>query len=140
VSQENVEALRDAYEWVRVKGTFPAHLAAPDFVWDMSHFHGWPDQQVYEGEQGAQDFFADWGSVWDSWEPAVEELHEVVEGLRDAGDKVVAILRVRGRSKMSGTPIEMSMAHIVTFRDGKQVRTDNYSDPHEALKAVGLEE
>ena len=35
---------------------------------------------------------------------------------------------------MSGTPIEMSMAHVVTFVDGKQTRTDNYSDPHEALK------
>ena len=80
---------------------------------------------------GAEGFFADWGSVWDSWEPAVEAMHDV-------GDKVVAILRVRGRSKMSATPIEMSMAHVVTFRDGKQTRTDNYSRPHEALKAVGL--
>ena len=128
-----MEMLRDAYEWVRVKGTFPAHLATPDFKWDLSRFHGWPDQQVYEGVQGAEDFFADWGSVWDSPEPAGEAMH-------DAGDKVVAILRVRGRSKMGGTPIEMSMAHVVTFVDGKQTRTDNYSDPHEALKSVGLEE
>jgi ketosteroid isomerase-like protein len=132
VSRENVETLRDAYEWVRVKGTFPAHLATPDFVWDLSHFHGWVGQQVYEGVQGAQAFFADWGSVWDSWEPAVKGPHDV-------GDKVVAILLVRGRSKMSETLIEMSMAHVVTFRDGKQARTDNYSDPREALKAAGLE-
>jgi ketosteroid isomerase-like protein len=131
VSQENVQALRDAYEWVRVHGRLPVHLAAPDFVWDMSHFHGWPEQQVYEGVQGAEDFFADWASVWDSWEAAVEGLHDV-------GDKVVAILCVRGTSKMSGTPVEMSMAHVVTFRDGKQARTDSYSDPREALKAVGL--
>jgi ketosteroid isomerase-like protein len=128
-----MEMLRGAYEWVRVKGTFPAHLATPDFIWDLSRFHGWPDQQVYEGVQGAEDFFADWGSVWDSPEPAGEAMH-------DAGDKVVAILRVRGRSKMGGTPIEMSMAHVVTFVDGKQTRTDNYSDPHETLKSVGLEE
>ena len=131
MSQENVETLRDAYEWVRVNGTFPAHLVAPDFIWDMSRFEGWPDRQIYEGVQGTEDFFADWGSVWDSWEPAVEAMHDV-------GDKVVAILRVRGRSKMSATPIEMPMAHVVTFRDGKQTRTDNYSRPHEALKAVGL--
>jgi hypothetical protein len=37
---------------------------------------------------------------------------------------VVAILGVPGRSKMSETPIEMSMAHVVTFRDGKQAWTD----------------
>jgi ketosteroid isomerase-like protein len=133
VSAENVEALRNAYEWVRMNGTFPAHLATPDFIWDMSRFEGSPDRQVYEGVRGAEDFFADWGAVWDSWEPAVEAMHDV-------DDKMVAILRVRGRSKMSDAPIEMSMAHVVTFRDGKQTRTDNYSDPHEALKAVGLEE
>jgi hypothetical protein len=33
----------------------------------------------------------------------------------------------------------MSMAQVVTFRDGKQARTDNYSDVDEALKTVGLE-
>jgi ketosteroid isomerase-like protein len=60
--------------------------------------------------------------------------------MHDVGDKVVAILRVRGRSKMSETPIEMSRAQVVTFRDGKQARTDNYSDPREALNSVGLEE
>jgi ketosteroid isomerase-like protein len=132
VSQENVETLRVAYEWVRVKEKFPAYLGTPDFVRDLSHFHGWVGQQIYEGVQGAEDFFADWGSVWDSWEPAVEGLHDV-------GEEVVAILRVRGRSEMSEMPIEMSIAHVVTFRNGKQARTDNYSDPREALEAVGLE-
>jgi ketosteroid isomerase-like protein len=133
VSRENVETLRDAYEWFRVNGRFPAHLATPDFIWDMSNFQDWPGQQVYEGVQGAEDFFAEWGSAWDSWELAVEAMH-------DAGDKVIAILRVRGRSKMGGVPAEVSMAHVVTFRDGKQTRTDNYSDPHHALRAVGLED
>jgi ketosteroid isomerase-like protein len=115
-----------------VTETFPAHLATPDVIWDLSHFQGWPSQQVYEGVRGVEDFFAEWGSAWDSWEPAVEALH-------DAGEKVVALLRVRGRSKMAGVPVELSMAHVVTFRDGKQARTDNYSDVDEALKAVGLE-
>ena len=49
MSQENVEILLGGYEWFRAKGKFPAHLATPDFVWDMSHFEGWPEQQVYEG-------------------------------------------------------------------------------------------
>jgi hypothetical protein len=29
-------------------------LATPDFVWDMSNFHGWPEQQVYEGVEVAE--------------------------------------------------------------------------------------
>jgi ketosteroid isomerase-like protein len=72
----------------------------------------------------------------------VETLRDAYEWVRlhDVGDKVVAILRVRGRSRMSETAIEMSMAHVVTFRDGKQARTENYSGPREALKAMGLEQ
>jgi uncharacterized protein len=132
VSEENVEILRGGYEWFQVNRTFPAHLATPDFVWDMSHFDGWPEQQVYEGADGAEDFLAEWGSAWDDWQLEIEALH-------DADDKVVAIVHQRGRSKISGTPVEMMMAHVWTFRDGKEARMDMYSDPSEALKAAGLE-
>ena len=128
-----MDILLGGYEWFRVNGSFPAHLATADFVWDMSHFDGWPVQQVYEGAQGADDFFAEWGSAWDDWE--VE-----IEGLHDLGGTMLAIVRQRGRSKLSGVPVEMLMAMLWTFRDGKEARMDMYSDPSEALKAVGLEE
>ena len=111
----------------------PDGLLAPDFVWDMSHFDGWPEQQVYEGVEGADDFFAEWVSARDDWEVEIEALHDV-------GDKVLAIVRQRGRSKLSGMPAEMLMAMLWTFRDGKEARMDMYSDPSEALKAVGLEQ
>src|SRR6516165_5441347 len=132
MSQANVDTLLGGYEWFRVTGRFPAHLATPDFVWDMSHFDGWPEQQVYEGVEGADDFFAEWGSAWDDWEVEIEALHDV-------GDKVLAIVRQRGRSKLSGMPAEMLMAMLWTFRDGKEARMDMYSDPSEALDVVGLE-
>ena len=133
MSQANVDTLLGGYEWFRVTGRFPAHLATPDFVWDMSHFDGWPVQQVYEGAQGADDFFAEWGSAWDDWEVEIKALH-------DLGDKVLAIVKQRGRSKLSGVPVEMLMAMLWTFRDGKEARMDMYSDPSEALKAVGLKD
>ena len=135
MSRQNVETLLGGYEWFRVHGRFPAHLATPDFVWDMSHFedlYGFLEQQVYEGAEGADDFFAEWGSAWDDWEVEIEALH-------DLGDKVLAIVKQRGTSKLSGTPAEMSMAMLWTFRGGKEARMDMYSDPSEALKAVGLE-
>ena len=34
----------------------------------------------------------------------------------------------------------MSLAQVWTLRDGKEARMEMYSDPSEALKAVGLEE
>ena len=135
MSRENVETLLSGYEWFRVKGTFPAHLATPDFVWDVFHAddYGMLEQQVYEGAQGADDLFAEWGSAWDDWE--VE-----IEGLHDLGGTMLAIVRQRGRSKLGGIPAEMLMAMLWTFRDGREARMDMYSDPSEALKAVGLEE
>jgi uncharacterized protein len=132
VSQQNVEILLGGYEWFQAKGSFPAHLATPDFVWDMSHFDGWPEQQVYEGVQGAEEFLGEWGSAWDDWQLEIEALHDV-------SDKVVAIVHQRGRSKITGMPVDMTMAHVWTFREGKEARMDMYSDPRQALQAVGLE-
>ena len=135
MSQENVDTLLGGYEWFRVNGRFLAHLVTHDFVWDMSHLvgYGLPEQEVYQGAQRADDFFAEWGSAWDDWEVEIKALH-------DLGDKVLAIVKQRGRSKLSGVPVEMLMAMLWTFRDGKEARMDMYSDPSEALKAVGLEE
>jgi ketosteroid isomerase-like protein len=63
-----------------------------------------------------------------------------VEALHDAGtDRVVGIMRQRGRSKATGLPVEMQYAQVFTIRDGKQTRMEMYSDPNEALEAVGLE-
>jgi ketosteroid isomerase-like protein len=132
VSEENIEILRGGYDWFRVNRTVPAHLTTPDFVWDMSHVDGWPEQQLYDGVQGAEDFLEGWGSSWDDWEIEIEAMHDV-------DDKVVAIVHQQGRSKISGMPVENMMAHVWTFRDGKEARMEMYSDPREALKAVGLE-
>ena len=99
----------------------------------MSNFHGWPEQQVYEGAEGARTFLAAWTAVWDEWALEIDAVH-------DAGDKVVVRLRQRGRSKAAGMPVEMSFAQVWTLCDGKGARMDMYSDPDEALEAVGLRE
>jgi ketosteroid isomerase-like protein len=99
----------------------------------MSNFHGWPEQEVYEGVEGAEAFLSEWTAAWDDWELEVE-------ALRDAGDKVVALVRQRGRSRAAGMPVDMSFAQVWTLRDGMQARMEMYSDPNEALEAVGLAE
>jgi ketosteroid isomerase-like protein len=133
VSRENVEIVRGGYEQFGRRKTFVAELAAPEFAWDMSHFHGWPEQQVYEGVQGAERFLEEWTSAWDDWDLQLEELH-------DAGEKVLAIHRQHGRSRSTGVRADMYFAMVWTLRDGKQTRMEMYSDVEEALKAVGLEE
>jgi ketosteroid isomerase-like protein len=128
---ENIEVVREGYERTRNTGQLVLDLVTADFVWDMSHFHGWPEQQVYEGVDEARGFLEEWTGAWDDWE--IE-----VDALREAGDKVLAIMRQRGRSKATGTPVDMSFAQVWTIRDGKQTRMDMYSDPAEAMEALGL--
>ncbi len=57
----------------------------------------------------------------------------------DAGEKVVALLVVRGQGTLSGAAVEVPMAHVLTLRDGKVHRIEYFGDRAEALKAVGLE-
>jgi ketosteroid isomerase-like protein len=133
MSQENVEIVREGYERFAATGELAPDLATDDFVWDMSNFHGWPEQQVYEGVDGARAFVSTWLEAWEDWELELEALH-------DAGDKVVALVRQRGTSKAAGMPVEMSFAQVFTLRDGKQSRMEMYSDRDAALEAARLSE
>jgi ketosteroid isomerase-like protein len=133
MSQENVEVIRKAYERFQATGDFAPELIDSDFVWDMSTFRGWPEQQEYHGIEGARQFARDWLEAWDDWELRLEELH-------DAGEQVVAILRQRGRSKATGLPVDMTFAQVFTLRAGKQIRMQMYAEPSEALEAAGLRE
>lgn len=133
MSQEDLEIIRAGYERFAATGEFVADLAADDFVWNMSNFHGWPERQVYEGIDGARAFLREWMDAWEHWVLEVDALH-------DAGDKVVVLVRQHGRSKAAGMPLEMSFAQVWTLRNGKQTRMDMYSDREEALEAAGLSE
>jgi ketosteroid isomerase-like protein len=132
MSLENVEIVRRGYAHRQATGDFLDEIIAPDFVWDMSKLRGWPEQQVYEGIEEARRFIRDWTAAFDDWEIEVEALH-------DAGDdRVVGIMRQRGCSKTTGLRVDMVYAQVFTIRDGRETRMEMYSDPDEALKAVGL--
>jgi ketosteroid isomerase-like protein len=129
MSRENVELMRRGYERWLATGEVRAHA---DLVWDVSKL-GWPDQQIYRGCEGAMQFNAEWADAWDDWEVEPEDYI-------GAGERVVVILNQRGRSKATGIPVEMRFAQVWTLRDGVGIRMEMYSDPGEALEAVGLSE
>jgi ketosteroid isomerase-like protein len=132
MSEADVAALIEGYDHFRRTGDFRDELFDPEFVWDMSTFTGWPEAQTYSGVEGAREFMADWISAWDDWELGIEDV-------RDAGDKVIAIVRQRGRAKSTGLPVDMRLAMVWSFRDGKQIRMQAYDDPAEALRVNGLQ-
>ena len=131
MSAENVEIVRLGYDEFLATGELVERITAPEFVWDMSTFHGWPERQTYEGPEGTREFLTDWVGAWEDWQLEVRELI-------DAGDDVVAILHQSGRSKTTGLEVDMDFAQVWTIKDGKQTRMRMYADPDEALREVGL--
>ena len=128
----NLELVRRGFDRFVSTGDFDERIIAPDFVWDMSTFGGWPERLEYHGIEGAREFMRDWVENWEEWTLEVQSLHE-----RD--DKVVAVLRQRGRSRTTGLEVDMTFGQVFTIRDGKQVRMEMYADPAEALAAAGIE-
>ena len=131
MSRENVELVSAAYRRFQEVGDFDDDLISDDFVWDMSTFRGWPEDQRYEGIEGARRFMSEWLSAFDDW--LVD-----VESLLDAGDDVIAVVRQRGRSTSTGMPVDMTFAQVFTVRGGRQTYMRMYADPVEAFRAAGM--
>ena len=71
---------------------------------------------------------------------ALDEIHAEYSEIRDLGDRVVGIGRLRMRGKASGAATESPFACISDFKNGKVIRVRTSLDPDEALEAAGLEE
>jgi ketosteroid isomerase-like protein len=132
MSQQNVDLVRRGYEYFVANGELAAGVTAPGFVWDMSNFRDWPEQQTYEGLEGARVFLRDWLEAWEDWEIDLDALHDA------GGDKVVAVVHQHGTSRSTGLRVDMTFGQVWTIRDGKQARMEMYADPAEALEAAGL--
>jgi ketosteroid isomerase-like protein len=76
----------------------------------------------------------DWSDTFDQF--TVEAIES-----NDAGeDKVVTVLRISGRAKLSGVETDLNFAALYTFRDGKIARGREYWTRDQALEAAGLSE
>ena len=71
-----------------------------------------------------------WLSAWDR--PLTLEADELI----GSGDRILALVRWRGRGKGSGIEVEAGGAHIWTFRDGLVIRLEVYRDRDEARAAL----
>jgi ketosteroid isomerase-like protein len=134
MSEENLARARRAYEHFIATGEPLEAAFHRDFVLDMSTFRGWPERQSYEGLEGLREFIGDWFGTWDEGGD-----FEVTE-LREADEKVLALIHLRGRAKGSGVPVEMEISHLITFRDGKQFHLAPYASHGEGLAAAGIDD
>jgi ketosteroid isomerase-like protein len=89
---------------------------------------------VYRGRDGWRDYFHD---IEETFVDFAWGLDEIV-GWR--GDDLVVVSRLSGRGRASGASVEVSLATVWTFREGKPWRGVTYSSKAEALEAAGLRE
>ncbi len=131
MSEENVERVRESYEFVAREHDADFDVLHPDIRWHTRV--DLPDTATHRGHDGVATLMSEWFGAFDDLSVDVKELI-------DAGDRVVAVLRLHGRAKGSAREVDMSETHVLTMHDGKVTEIHEYPTKAEALKVVGLDE
>jgi ketosteroid isomerase-like protein len=132
MSQENVERLRRSYEAFNATGRVDPELWATDVEYVQTADVG-VGETVFRGREGVAEAIAELAD-------AFEGLSIEPERLVDLGDRVLALVRLRGRARRSGVPIDASFAHVATFRGPEIAHWQAYARREDALEAVGLQQ
>ncbi len=90
-----------------------------------------PDAAVHRGIDAVRRQYARWVDAYPDL--TVEPLEA-----KGNGDKVFLWVRFSGHGEESRAPAEMELAHVITMRDGRAARVEEYFDRAEALEAAGL--
>ena len=130
MSQENLERTQAGWEFVNRTGEINPDLLDPDIVWHTRA--DLPDTRTYRGHDGVAE-------LRDEWAGAFEEFAVDVEELIDAGECVVAVLKIHGRISGGSQQLEMAETHVGRWSAGKLVEVREYATKGEALVALGLE-
>jgi ketosteroid isomerase-like protein len=134
MSQENVHGARRALEaWNRGDADGLLELWHPEGEWFsaiLSRVEG--AETVYRGPAEMRRFWDEWHSVWD--------LTIEVSEIRDLGDTVLAVGRMRARGKASGVDLDEPVAYVFQFEGGLVRTLRAFLDPSQALEALGLRE
>ena len=132
MSRENVEVLRRAMKaWNR--GDLDAWLEAahPEVEWSSAIARRMEGIEIVSrGHAELRRFWNEWHSVW--------ELTVEIPEIRDLGNTVLAVGRMRARGKASGVDLDEPVAYVFEFDGGLIRRARSYLDPNQALEALGL--
>lgn len=128
LTQRNADLMREAYRRIGAEEFTDVawELLADDVVvHDRPEI---PDPRTYHGRAGVLEALA-------ASDESFEQFGMELEDLIGVGDSyVVVVLRMHGRGRGSGVPVEERIAHLWTVRDGKAAEMQVYSDPDQALR------
>ena len=137
MSERNIEAVRALFEAFSRGGTDEVLALAepyldPEVEWLQ------PPEDVegnvtHRGLDEVRRFFEQWFEAFAYF--AVE-----LDGMRDAGEMVVAFVHEHGRGRTSELEVDWRVAYVFSFRDGKVVRLERLWDRAAALEAAGVSE
>src|SRR4029079_13001008 len=135
VSEENVKIVRDAFETYN-RGDLDAFL--DEYCSDDIDYRAvegaLDDQGPIHGKAAVRAFMQDWLDMFDNFAAEPLELVEAGE------DKVIVVVRISGRAKLSGVETDLTYAELYTWRDRKIARGRQYWTRAEAFEAGGLSE
>ncbi|HZB46274.1 MAG TPA: nuclear transport factor 2 family protein [Pyrinomonadaceae bacterium] len=132
MSQENVNVVRALYD-AFASGNIPFIIAAldPQVEWWEAENFIYADRNPYVGPSAVlEGVFARIAGEWEGF--AVSP-----EGILDAGDTAVGHGHYSGTYKANGGRVRAQFAHFFTFRDGKVVKFQQYTDTAQFARAVG---
>lgn len=132
MGDENVRIVRRVYDSLDDPDASIRALWHPDVEFDVSRdvWGALVGGGHYRGLDGVRQWMLDLYSAWERMDLECEELI-------DAGDDVIAVLRVHGWGRLSGLEVEYHPAGIWTIRDGQVVRVVWFANRKDALAAVG---
>ncbi len=144
MSQGNVEVVRRIFRlWTEgienadagaLQAVYDEGLFAPDSTFTPPKEFPGASRKTYVGPVEFREFILAWTEGWAEWK--IE-----LEGVVDAGDdQVVAVVHQTAIGKSSGAPVSLRIGSVFTLRAGQVVARRDYTDPDEALEAVGLPE
>jgi uncharacterized protein len=132
MSSQDIEILRRGYDAFSERDmSFVLGFVHPDV--ELELYTERPDiaDTLYRGHEGFLRNLAELTEVFDDFRLEPEELTE-------GGERIFAVVRVRGRGRSSGASIDQRLYHVWTFRDGRVARLEIHSDRAKALEAAGI--
>lgn len=123
MSQENVKVVQSMYA-AFATGDIPTVVAAldPQVEWWEAENFIYDDGNPYTGPDAVlSGVFARIGAEWENFAVSPKEV-------LDAGDTIIGHGYYSGRYRNTGKQARAQFAHFFTFRDGKIVKFQQYTD------------
>ena len=133
-TEDVVAGLEDLKQGDVIEATF-ARLADPEFEVQMFGPEDNPPQGFGLEGRGPDGFTR----VWEEWMSPFQNFQIEIEEMIPAGDKVVSLVTLSGRTKTGGVEISQAAAAVWTVRNQKLTRAEFHLDRDRALRAAGID-